>query len=229
MASKKTAEPGPAPASHPQPITIFVSYSHKDVAACQKLRIHLAPLQRDGVEIWWDEEIVGGGELDPEIRRALRRSSIFVALVSPEYLASHYCFDIEYRYALGRARRKTMHVVAAIVRPSGWKHTRMAHYKALPKDGKAATKWTNRDQAYEDISDGIRRIVQRLREPVDKPAPARRAVAPSPGPKKPKAKVTSPRKPAKNKPLGRLTATKARARAQTGKPPPSRVRKPKLG
>jgi hypothetical protein len=35
----------------------------------------------------------------------------------------------------------------------------MGRYKALPKDGKPASRWTNRDLAYEDIVDGIRQVV----------------------------------------------------------------------
>ena len=198
---RAAARPLPEAASA---ITIFVSYSHKDAGACRKLRTHLAPLEREGIEVWWDDEILGGSELDPEIRRALQRSSIFVALVSPEYLASHYCFEIEYKYALGRARRKTMHVLAAMIRPSGWKHTRMARYKALPKDGKPTTQWSNRDQAYEDIADGIRRVIKALRNPI----PSTELPAPTPRRSSPRKPKTAARARGAKRPVGPKVKTR---------------------
>lgn len=140
-------------------ITVFISYSHRDARAREKLETHLASIAREGVKFWYDGNILGGGELNPEIRRALRQSNVFVALASPDYLKSEYCFENEYQYALRRAARKTMYVVIAVIRPCQWKHTRMGRYKALPKDGKPASRWTNRDLAYEDIVDGIRQVV----------------------------------------------------------------------
>ncbi|WP_174275143.1 TIR domain-containing protein [Sphingomonas bacterium] len=50
--------------------------------------VHLAPLQREGIEIWVDNDLIPGDELDPTIRRALRRADIFVALASPDDLHS---------------------------------------------------------------------------------------------------------------------------------------------
>ena len=140
-------------------VSIFVSYSHKDKGAREKLQTHLTPLMREGVDLWFDDRIPAGGELDPDIKRALKRADIFVALASPDYLRSEYCFTTEYGYARRRAARKTMFVVVAVIRPCGWKHTRMGRYKALPNDGKPASRWTNRDLAYEDIADGIRSVV----------------------------------------------------------------------
>lgn len=35
----------------------------------------------------------------------------------------------------------------------------MGHYKNLPLDGKEVTRWANRDAAFEDIVNGLRRLV----------------------------------------------------------------------
>lgn len=163
------------------PVRVFISYSHKDAAFRHKLEVHLAVLKRDGIiETFFDGDIHPGEGLDASIKRELRDADIFVALASPEYLHSNYCFVKEYKYALGRAARKTMHVVVAVIRPCGWKHTRMGHYKALPEDGKEVTTWGNRDSAFEDIVNGVRRVVklaeasQRERVP---PAPRTRTAS----------------------------------------------------
>ncbi|SEQ87517.1 TIR domain-containing protein [Faunimonas pinastri] len=208
-------------------VNVFVSYSHKDEVHWDKLRTHLAPLKRQGlISLWWDHDILEGGELTPEIRKALRQSNVFVALVSPDYLASHYCFDIEYQYALRRRQRKTMHVVAAIIRPCEWKHTEMVRYRSLPKDGKSVTEWKNRDSAYEDIAAGLRRVVaavvaeQASKPPLSRETDKRRQRPKSSGLGKPAgqvgAKPTSPRKGIAGAPT--KTASKRSAATRTQRP-----------
>ncbi|RYC29623.1 toll/interleukin-1 receptor domain-containing protein [Lichenibacterium minor] len=162
------------------PVRVFISYSHKDAAFRHKLEVHLAVLKRDGIiETFFDGDIDPGQGLNDSIKRELRDAEVFVALASPEYLHSSYCFVKEYQYALRRAARKTMHVVVAVIRPCGWKHTRMGHYKALPEDGKEVTTWGNRDSAFEDIVNGVRRVVKLAeasqRERVSSAAKARTA------------------------------------------------------
>ena len=143
------------------PVRVFVSYSHKDAGFRSKLEVHLAALKREGsVQTFFDGDIHPGANLDASIKRELREADIFVALASPDYLNSDYCYIKEYQYALRRAGRKTMHVVVAVIRPCGWKHTRMGRYKALPEDGKEVTTWGNRDSAFEDIVAGVRRVVK---------------------------------------------------------------------
>ncbi|MGK6325408.1 toll/interleukin-1 receptor domain-containing protein [Sphingomonas sp. DT-51] len=73
--------------------SIFVSYSHLDDDFRRGFETHMAQLHREGVRTWFDGDITSGAELDPKIRRALKQTDIFVALASPNYLASRYCFD----------------------------------------------------------------------------------------------------------------------------------------
>lgn len=44
------------PAEAPE-IRIFVSYSHRDAAAQEKLQTHLAPWKRNDVSVWYDKNI----------------------------------------------------------------------------------------------------------------------------------------------------------------------------
>lgn len=195
------------------PVRVFISYSHKDAAFRHKLEVHLAVLKRDGIiETFFDGDIHPGEDLDASIKRELRDADVFVALASPEYLHSNYCFVKEYQYALRRAARKTMHVVVAVIRPCGWKHTRMGRYKALPEDGKEVTTWGNRDSAFEDIVTGVRRVVklaevsQRERVP---PAPRTRTASKAAHMRVGAVKVVKPVRPPKVKKPDLKPAVKA--------------------
>lgn len=147
----------------PGAVAVFVSYSRKDAPALARLQSHLAPLKRDGLKVWTDESIHPGGEIDREIPRALKAADIFLALVSSNYLDSHYCFDREYRYALGRRERRTMYVVAAIIRPCVWKRTSMARYVALPRNGRSVAEWPVQDKAYTDIVEGLASVIAKVK------------------------------------------------------------------
>lgn len=155
-------EPPPAPASKPE-VRLFVSYSHKDEAARDKLDTHLAQLKREDVSTWFDGDLSAGEALDPNISRQLRRAHVFVALFSPDYLASKYCWEIEYKRAMARRARGTIRVVAVLVRPCDWRNTRAANFKLLPKDGRPASDWRPTDKAYLDAANGIREVVKAVR------------------------------------------------------------------
>jgi hypothetical protein len=179
-------------------IRIFVSYSHKDAGAKDKLLIHLAPLMNDSVSAFYDGDMDAGDVLHPTIARELRHAHIFIALLSPDYLASHYCWNIEYRRAMNRRARGTLRVVGAIVRPCGWKRTVAAGFKQLPADGKPVTDWRSADHAYQDVVEGIASVIKTLRKEqagsIKSPRKAVKPVKSAGSPKLPpaKAKLTRP-------------------------------------
>jgi hypothetical protein len=50
----------------------FISYSHRDAKALDRLHTHLAMLRRDGlIDAWYDHEILAGDEVDQEINSQL--------------------------------------------------------------------------------------------------------------------------------------------------------------
>ena len=156
---RKLSTKSTARASKPE-VRLFISYSHKDEAARDKLDTHLAQLKRDDVSTWYDGDLNVGEALDPNIARELRRAHVFVALFSPDYLASKYCWEIEYKRAMARRARGAMRVVAVLVRPCDWRNTRAAKFKLLPKDGRPVSDWRPTDKAYLDAANGIRAVVK---------------------------------------------------------------------
>jgi hypothetical protein len=149
--------------AEPPEVRIFVSYSHKDAAAQEKLQTHLAPWKRDGVTVFVDKNIEPGAQLDPDIARELRQAHIFIALFSPAYLDSNYCWNIEYKRAMDRRARKLVRVVGVVVKPCGWKQTRAAGFKLLPEDGREPERWSSTDAAYVNIAEGIGAVIKTVR------------------------------------------------------------------
>ena len=66
----------------------FISYSHRDEKALARLHTHLATLRRERkITAWYDREILAGDDIDSAIGSNLAESEVFLALVSPDFLA----------------------------------------------------------------------------------------------------------------------------------------------
>ncbi len=142
-------------------INIFYCYARKDKALRDTLEQHLEPLRRSGQIIsWYDREIQPGMDWRQEIDKYLNNSDIILVLVSPSFLSSNYCSSVEMQRALERHEAKETLVIPIILRPSDWKETPLGKLQALPKDGKPLTKWRNRDEAFQDIVQGIRQVIK---------------------------------------------------------------------
>jgi hypothetical protein len=90
----------------------FISYSHRDEKALERLHTHLATLRREGkITAWYDREILAGDDIDSIIGSNLAESEIFLALVSPDFLDSNYCYEQEMAKALQRHAEGTLRLV----------------------------------------------------------------------------------------------------------------------
>ena len=160
----------------------MVSYSHQDEVALGRLHTHLAVLRRDGrIDDWFDRDILAGGELDPEIAEQLESCSLFLLLVSPDFLASDYCVEREMERALERHDSGEARVVPIIVEPCDWMSTPLRNLRALPRDSRPISDWPNANNAYLDVVQELRRILETEEVP---PASGqeRAAIQPRPSP-----------------------------------------------
>jgi hypothetical protein len=141
---------------------IFISYSHRDEKALDRLHTHLAMLRREGLlEAWFDREILAGQEIDREIASNLDDSKIFIALTSADFLASNYCYERELKTALERHEAGSIVVIPVIVEACDWKASPLGKLKALPKEGRPISTWTNEAVAYLDVVTELRRILEK--------------------------------------------------------------------
>lgn len=67
------------------------------------------------IDDWYDREILAGADIDDEIKAQLESRELFLALVSPDFLASKYCRDTELKRAVERHQAGEVVVVPIIV------------------------------------------------------------------------------------------------------------------
>ena len=130
---------------------LFISYSHADAALLQTLKTHLKPLERAGVIApWFDGYLLPGDDIDARVRSALEKAEIIALLVSPDFLASDYCYEIEMETAVARHERGEARVIPIIARECQWQGAPFGRLVAVPTDGRPimSTRWPDKDEAW---------------------------------------------------------------------------------
>jgi hypothetical protein len=139
------------------PLSVFCSYSHRDEALRRELDLHLAGLQRSGViSHWFDRKINPGVEWKNSIDTHLEFAHVVLLLISADFLASDYCYDVELARALERHSTDATRVIPIILRPCDWTEAAFARFQALPTEAKPVTSWPDQDAAWLDVVTGIR-------------------------------------------------------------------------
>lgn len=138
------------------PVVLFYSYSHKDETYREELEKHLTTLRASGlISDWHDRKILAGDEWDKKISEYLEKSNVILLLISSDFIASKYCYDIEAARALERYNKGEAILIPIILRPVKWDITPFGKIQALPKNAQPVTQWTDRDSAYLNICEGI--------------------------------------------------------------------------
>ncbi len=153
-------------------IEVVYSYSHEDARLLRQLEKHLANLKRQGIiTAWYDRKIGAGKEWAGEIDERLNSARVILLLVSPSFMASDYCNDVEVKLAMERHQAKQARVIPVLLRPVDWDGAPFSKLQFLPSNAKPVTGWSNRDKAFEDVAKGIRAAVEELSEEGDNSAP----------------------------------------------------------
>ena len=150
-------------------IELFYSYAHEDEELRNQLDKHLRLLQRQGyLSPWFDRDIRAGGDWASEIHGQLESAQIILLLISADFLASDYCYSVEMQRALARHQAGEATVIPIILRSVDWRQDpALRSLQALPTDGKPITTWPSPptyDDAFTDIAQGIRQVVEALRQ-----------------------------------------------------------------
>lgn len=150
------------------PISIFYCYADEDEWLLKKLETHLSSLRKQGVIIdWHKRKIMPGDDWQQVSDTHLKAASIILALISPDFIASDYCYGFEMEQALVKQKEGTGIVIPIILRPVDWQSTPFAKLQCLPCNAKPITLWNNPDAAFHNVVKGIRKAIEHLRSSPD--------------------------------------------------------------
>lgn len=143
--------------------SLFFSYSHVDEALRDELEKQLSMLKRQGViEVWHDRRIGAGQDLGSEISKHVEDDDILLLLVSPDFMASEYCYEREMLRAMERHEAGDAIVIPVILRPCDWHGAPFGKLLASPTDGRPVTKWPDRDEAFLEVAMAVRGAAARI-------------------------------------------------------------------
>jgi replicative DNA helicase len=147
------------------PVKIFISYSHRDESFKNELESHLAPLKNQGmISPWSDRKIVPGAEGDEVIDAMLSGADIILLLISADFCNSIFCWQRELDQSLRRHDARQAIVIPIIVRTVDLQGASFGTLQSLPTDRKPVATWADRDEAWTDVSRGIRKAVESVQD-----------------------------------------------------------------
>jgi hypothetical protein len=82
--------------------------------------------------------------------------------VSPHFIESKYCYEIEGQRALARHKEGTAKVVPVILRACPWQEAPFGKLQALPQNGRPISLWDDIDVATLEVADGVMQVVDEL-------------------------------------------------------------------
>jgi hypothetical protein len=128
-----------------------------------QLKKHLSSLERNGrIELWDDGNISPGSEWRQETDKHLAEAQIILLLISPSFLASHYCYTVEMQQAIKRHEHKEACVIPVILRPVHWNEPPIDKLQPLPGRAKPISTWKHPDEGFTNVTDGIIKVIDQL-------------------------------------------------------------------
>ena len=101
------------------------------------------------------------GTADQSISADLEHADIVLLLVSPDFLASDYCYDREMTRALERHMFGSCTVIPVVLRPCDWHDAPFKGLMATPKDGRPITQCPDIDAAFLDVTTAIKAALRK--------------------------------------------------------------------
>jgi hypothetical protein len=162
MAHSRTGKADRASTGRP---SAFISYSHSDQACLERLRVHLKPLERQGLlDVWDDTMIKAGEQWKQRIELALQRAAIAVLLISPDFMASDFITENELSPLLAAAADRGTIILPLILRPCRFaRDPYLARFQAINDPNRPLLKLDDveQDGVYERLAATIEQKVRR--------------------------------------------------------------------
>jgi hypothetical protein len=147
-------------ASSPSPGTkVFISYSHADQEWLERLRRHLKPLVREGLDCWDDTHIRPGDDWQQEIRTALDTAQVAVLLISANFFASDFINENELPPLLAAAQAKGVRILPVIISASRFARIPdLARFQAVNPSERPLAKMPLAEQ--EEVLDYVAQVIE---------------------------------------------------------------------
>jgi hypothetical protein len=147
-------------------LKLFIGYSHQDNCSdnpsIEQFKKHIAPLKENNlIEEWYDRKIFPSDDYQNGIDNNLDDAEIICLFISANFLDSDNCKK-EKKKALELRKQKGVPVIPIILSPCGWLDDKdISKLLALPTDGKPISSFQDRNEAWHDVYNGLKKLIQK--------------------------------------------------------------------
>ena len=123
---------------------------------------HLSALKRiDKISVWNDENLRGGDNWNETIKEQLRNAEVILLLISSDFIASEYIWDVEVKSAIERHYKGEAKVIPIFLRKCNFKGMPFEKLQGYPKNAMPITSFPEReqDEAFSQVAEGIRKDI----------------------------------------------------------------------
>ncbi len=139
----------------------FISYAPEDIEHKNDLFKGLKVLNwKDDVEVWENEQMGAGAEINKTVKEQLAAADIIVLLMSTDFLASSYIKEVEFAQAMERHDKGEALIIPVIVRDCLWEYSPVSKLSPLPKNGVSVEDYPKKDKAWTEV---VRKIAEQLK------------------------------------------------------------------
>lgn len=148
------------------PLRIFCGYAHEDESLFHELKKSLAILIRqEAISVWHYGDLHPGAQWEYEIEQELNNADIILLLISPNFMASDYCYSKEMNWAITRSMTGAARVIPILGKPTpGWEATPLGQLQTLPTGLLPIVSWRERAEAFADITKGLNGVIHQMQQ-----------------------------------------------------------------
>jgi hypothetical protein len=146
------------------PAHIFYSYSRHDLSLMTELDDRLSEMRSQGlIKTFWDRHMDPGSEWHSETTEELKDADIVLFLVSPDFLISRYCQQVELPETLELHSYSLARAIPIILRSCEWQDTPLGRLQAIPIGGVPVIEWSYRNEAWGEVTRSLHLVVDQVR------------------------------------------------------------------
>jgi hypothetical protein len=112
---------------------VFISYSNEDEKWLNMLRKHLSLLEKKGLKIWSDKDIIPGQEWLAEIDNSIDHVKVAVLLVSANFLDSDFIQNQELPRFLKAAELQQITILPVLISACVWEESEIVKFQSPSK------------------------------------------------------------------------------------------------
>jgi hypothetical protein len=156
-----------------KPLNVFISYSNNKTDRDQLVKLvkMIRPLvNQKKIKIWDDSLILAGEKWDKAVKENLNFADIVLLLLSSDFLASTYIYEVELNMIFDSEKKQECKVVPILLSDCQWKlDNRIFETAIIPKVKTSSQllsidKWDRENEAFFEVSEALIKLISDIQD-----------------------------------------------------------------